>query len=129
MAEQDRLLSDCTDLNRYRGFESHPLRQIGLSVKLKGIAKTQRARQSCRALRAGRLLIPTEFYTLEGMMSDPKDTMDWVVNNFSPDMGAYEQDLYDASDTLLLGRTTYELMKNFWPTDLARGFFRASRRA
>jgi len=53
-------------------------------------------------------------------MSDPKDTMDWVINNFSPDMGAYEQDLYDASDTLLLGRTTHELMKNFWPTDLAR---------
>lgn len=26
VVEQGRLLSDCTDKNRYRGFESHPLR-------------------------------------------------------------------------------------------------------
>ena len=27
VADQGRLLSDCTDKYRYRGFESHPLRQ------------------------------------------------------------------------------------------------------
>gem|GEM_PF-2902943 len=28
VVEQGRLLSDCADNNRYRGFESHPLRHI-----------------------------------------------------------------------------------------------------
>ena len=32
VAEQGRLLSDCTDKNRYRGFESHPLRHLSFSV-------------------------------------------------------------------------------------------------
>ena len=37
--------------------------------------------------------IVTEFYTLDGLMSDPKNEMEWVLNNFSDDIGKYEDDI------------------------------------
>jgi dihydrofolate reductase len=62
-----------------------------------------------------RKLIVTEFYTLDGMMSDPKDEMDWVMNSFNDEMGKYEGEVYDGADTLLLGRVTYKIFENYWP--------------
>lgn len=51
-------------------------------------------------------IIVTEFFSLDGMMSDPGDTMEWVTGIFNDKEGAYESDMYDRIDTLLLGRTT-----------------------
>lgn len=62
-----------------------------------------------------RKIIVSEFYTLDGLMSDPKDEMDWVINNFSEYIGKYENELYDRADTLLLGRVTYKIFESYWP--------------
>jgi dihydrofolate reductase len=63
-----------------------------------------------------RKLIVTEFYSLDGLMSDPEDQMDWVTINFSQDMGKYVDDVYANADTLFLGEVTYKIMANYWPT-------------
>jgi dihydrofolate reductase len=63
-----------------------------------------------------RKIVATEFYTIDGLMSDPKDQMDWVTATFSKDMGEYEKSMYDTSDTLLLGRVTYKIFESYWPT-------------
>lgn len=63
-----------------------------------------------------RKLIVTEFYSLDGLMSDPEDQMDWVMTDFSQDMGTYVSDVYANADTLFLGEVTYKIMANYWPT-------------
>ncbi len=63
-----------------------------------------------------RKIIVSEFYTLDGLMSDPEDKMEWVLGSFNNEMGKYESDLYDSADTLLLGRTTYKIFESYWPT-------------
>src|SRR2546428_2893968 len=63
-----------------------------------------------------RKLIVTEFYSLDGLMSDPEDQMDWVTTTFSQDMGKYVEDVYAHADTLFLGEVTYQIMANYWPT-------------
>lgn len=65
-----------------------------------------------------RKIIATEFYTLDGLMSDPKDEMEWVLTTFSEDIGKYEDDVYDRIDTLLLGRITYKIFEGYWPQAL-----------
>jgi len=62
-----------------------------------------------------RKIVASEFYTLDGLMSDPKDEMDWVLSIFSEDVGKYEDDLYKQMDTLLLGRVTYKIFESYWP--------------
>lgn len=66
-----------------------------------------------------RKIIATEFYSLDGLMSDPKDEMDWVTTNFDPELGKYEDDLYDNADTLMLGRVTYKIFESYWPSEAA----------
>ena len=63
-----------------------------------------------------RKLIVTEFYSLDGLMSDAQDQMDWVTTTFSQDMGAYVGDAYANADTLFLGEVTYQIMAAYWPT-------------
>ncbi len=63
-----------------------------------------------------RKIIASKFYTIDGLMSDPKDQMDWVTANFSEDVGRYEDELYGSSDTLLLGRVTYKIFESYWPS-------------
>lgn len=62
-----------------------------------------------------RKIIVSEFYTLDGLMSDPEDKMEWVLGIFNEEMGKYEGNLYDNADTLLLGRTTYKIFEGYWP--------------
>ena len=62
-----------------------------------------------------RKIIVSEFYTLDGLMSDPQDEMEWVLGIFSEDVGKYEDDLYNRMDTLLLGRVTYKIFESYWP--------------
>jgi dihydrofolate reductase len=63
-----------------------------------------------------RKLIVTEFYSLDGLMSDPEDKQDWVTTNFSQDMGKSVADVYENVDTLFLGEVTYQIMAAYWPT-------------
>jgi len=63
-----------------------------------------------------RKIIVSEFYSLDGLMSDPHDQMDWITGTFNDEMGKYESGLYDSADTLLLGRTTYKIFEGYWPT-------------
>ncbi len=63
-----------------------------------------------------RKLIVTEFYSLDGLMSDSEDKQDWITTNFSQDMGKYVEDVYANADTLFLGEVTYQIMATYWPT-------------
>jgi len=67
-----------------------------------------------------RKIIASEFYTLDGLMSDPLDEMDWVLSIFNAEVGKYENSLYDNADTLLLGRTTYKIFEGYWPDAATR---------
>ena len=48
-----------------------------------------------------RKIIVSEFLSVDGMMSDPGDTMKWVTDNFSDKGGDYQSNLYGSIDTLL----------------------------
>lgn len=62
-----------------------------------------------------RKIIATEFYSLDGLMSDPKDEMDWVSAAADSEVGRYEDELYKGADCLLLGRVTYQIFESYWP--------------
>ncbi len=63
-----------------------------------------------------RKVIVSEFLTLDGMMSDPKDEMEWVLNTFNEEMGQEIRAQQQETETILLGRITYEIMASYWPT-------------
>lgn len=63
-----------------------------------------------------RKIIATEFYSVDGMMSDPEDQMDWVTADFGPDMAEAVESEYTRADTLFLGAVTYRIMAAYWPT-------------
>ncbi|HWE63230.1 MAG TPA: dihydrofolate reductase family protein, partial [Chloroflexota bacterium] len=60
-----------------------------------------------------RRVIVTMWVTLDGFISGPNDDMRWV--RVDEAMGAYEDDLVSAADTLLLGRVTYQSFAGAWP--------------
>jgi dihydrofolate reductase len=64
-----------------------------------------------------RKIIASEFYTIDGLISDPDEKLEWVLNDFSKDVGEYEDSLYKDADTLLLGRITYKIFEEYWPSD------------
>lgn len=59
-----------------------------------------------------RKIIVTEFYTLDGKFTQESD---WIVANFTADMGEYENEVYADADTLLLGANAYRDMSAYWP--------------
>jgi dihydrofolate reductase len=67
-----------------------------------------------------RKLIVTEFVSLDGVMEAPGGEpgyahSGWVAPLFSDDLGAHKQAEQLATDTLLLGRRTYESFAGAWP--------------
>lgn len=52
--------------------------------------------------------------SLDGFMSGPRDELDWHVECWSEEMGEKLLELLDETDTLVLGRVTYEAMANYW---------------
>lgn len=65
-------------------------------------------------------LIVTEFVSLDGVMEAPGGEpgyphTGWVGTAFSDELGDYRLQEQLASDTLLLGRTTYESFYGAWP--------------
>ena len=62
-----------------------------------------------------RRIITTTWVTLDGFIAGPHGEMDWVGEIYDDAMGAYEYELVNAADTLLLGRVTYESFAGSWP--------------
>ena len=52
------------------------------------------------------------YLTLDGVMDNPA----WTAPYFNEEVGKFQQDLLFSSDTLLMGRVTYEGMAAAWPT-------------
>lgn len=59
-----------------------------------------------------RKVIVAEYVSLDGMMDNPA----WTGPYFNDELQTFQLDLLMASDTLLLGRLTYEGFAGAWPT-------------
>ena len=53
--------------------------------------------------------------SLDGYIEGPHREIDWHL--VDDEFNAYAVDMLKASDVLLMGRRTYELMAGCWPTD------------
>ncbi len=56
--------------------------------------------------------------TVDGYYVGPNEEFDWP--NVDEEFNEFSIQQLDASDTLLFGRTTYELMAQYWPTPAAQ---------
>ena len=65
-----------------------------------------------------RKLILQEFVSLDGLASGPGDNVDYVPRATENDDGFNREQLklVDTIDTILLGRVTYQLFVDYWPT-------------
>ena len=61
-----------------------------------------------------RKIIVSTFLTLDGFMAGLNDEMDW--NFASDDYHENQNDLLNKVDAILLGRVTYQLLVQYWPT-------------
>lgn len=52
--------------------------------------------------------------TVNGLISDPGDTMDWITEMFNDEMLREISNRQRQVDTLLLGRITYGIMESYW---------------
>jgi dihydrofolate reductase len=53
--------------------------------------------------------------SLDGYFEGPDQIIDWHI--VDDDFNAYAVETLRASDVLIMGRTTYELMAGYWPTE------------
>jgi len=68
-----------------------------------------------------RKIIVQEYITLDGSIEDPNDQqMRWVTSHFNGDMAGEIARWAAGTDTILLGRKTYEALSMYWPTDMAK---------
>jgi dihydrofolate reductase len=66
-----------------------------------------------------RKVIASTFVTLDGLMVGPNEEMDWVLDNLDGEMENDVADQLKSVDAILLGRVTYQIMANYWPTATA----------
>ncbi|HTS54053.1 MAG TPA: dihydrofolate reductase family protein [Burkholderiales bacterium] len=52
--------------------------------------------------------------SLDGYVEGPNNEIDWHL--MDDEFNAYAVEMLDASDVLIMGRRTYELMAGYWPT-------------
>lgn len=52
--------------------------------------------------------------TVDGLMLDPGDTMNWMKDTFNDEMLREVSNQQSRVDTLLLGRLTYQFMMQYW---------------
>lgn len=64
-----------------------------------------------------RKVIVSNLASLDGFFETLDKKLDWFVTD--EEFFAYAREMLRAADTLLFGRTTYELMANYWPTSPA----------
>jgi dihydrofolate reductase len=58
--------------------------------------------------------------TIDGFFAGPHGEIDWFKSiQKSDDYDAYTHEAAGSGDTLVFGRTTYEMMKSYWPTSEA----------
>lgn len=65
-----------------------------------------------------RRLIYQMMVTLDGFHSGPEGEIDWHV--IDEEFQLFSRELLESIDTLLFGRSTFELMENFWATELGK---------
>ncbi|MBS1600768.1 MAG: dihydrofolate reductase [Bacteroidetes bacterium] len=66
-------------------------------------------------------IIVQEFITLNGFIEDANDKdMKWVTNIFNEEMVKEIADWSKNVDTIMLGRTTFEILSAYWPTSWAK---------
>lgn len=68
---------------------------------------------------AMRKVIVSMNLTLDGYISGPDCGLDWHFNRWAPDMGERLAAELNRSDTILLGRVTYQAMASYWPKQIA----------
>ena len=59
-------------------------------------------------------IIAFEWLSLDGFIGGPNRESDWFI--WDEEVGSYAKKVQSTSDTMLFGRTTYEIMANYWPT-------------
>jgi dihydrofolate reductase len=60
------------------------------------------------------------FVSVDGYFAGPNGEIDWFKNiPRSPDYEAFAREGAGSGNTLVFGRTTYEMMKSYWPTPIA----------
>src|ERR1700754_948877 len=75
-----------------------------------------------------RKIIVTEFITLDGVIEAPGGNETphrhggWQTKYGSPETGKYKINELSSVDTLLLGKTTYEVFAAYWPGQTGGGF-------
>ena len=53
--------------------------------------------------------------SVDGYIEGPHHEIDWHL--VDDEFNAYAVEMLEASDALIMGRRTYELMARYWPTD------------
>jgi dihydrofolate reductase len=69
-----------------------------------------------------RKVIASTFVTLDGLMVGQNEEMDWVLDNLDGEMENDIADQLKNVDAILLGRVTYQIMANYWPTATTGAF-------
>lgn len=59
-------------------------------------------------------IIAFEWLSLDGYIGGPNGETDWFV--WDEEVGIAAKKVQSKTDTLLFGRTTYDIMANYWPT-------------
>jgi len=57
--------------------------------------------------------------SLDGYFAGPNGEIDWFKNNPDPEFESFSLERARGANTLLFGRTTYEMMSSAWPSDEA----------
>lgn len=69
-----------------------------------------------------RKLVAFEFVSLDGFMAGPTGhEMDFVLAGFNNDMEKDLAEQYEAVDTFIMGRVTFQSLAGYWPTPAASG--------
>jgi dihydrofolate reductase len=63
-----------------------------------------------------RKVIASTFISLDGFIVGPNEDISWVTKNFNDEMGVYAGNLQSTMSAILLGRVTYHIMTNAWPS-------------
>ncbi len=64
-----------------------------------------------------RKIIVSNYVTIDGFFAGPNGELDWFV--WDDEMAKFSTDQLKTVDTILLGRVTYQLFADYWPTPAA----------
>lgn len=64
-----------------------------------------------------RKIIASNYVTVDGYFAGPNGELDWFV--WDDEMAKFSTDQLKTVDTILLGRVTYQLFADYWPTPTA----------